>query len=390
LILTVKKIICIVSVLTMLFVITAHADVRIPVLLYHHITDEFHEYGANVNISPEVFEAHLDALQRAGYKTISFDQYYSYALGTGILPYKPIIITFDDGYASNYIYAYPALRQRNMSATIFIVTSTVGVVEDIIPHFTWEEAAEMVESGLISIGSHSHTHPDLLTLSDAELHKELRLSRWLIEKNLGIRCTIFAYPFGMYNSRIFTAAAAAGYVLGIPALHIGKGLGGARGVKRRFEHKGMFNGADIVDDYAHHPTEIKANLEVARNWERRVICLFQPHNYSRTRRFLHEFAESFYDVDIVMLLPIYTSREQDHGDISSLHLLDELQKNKVCTLYADDFDDAVNQLSKILNIGDLLITMGAGDVYKVGERLLSTDLSTNAPFCVDKFSLFNT
>jgi UDP-N-acetylmuramate--alanine ligase len=114
------------------------------------------------------------------------------------------------------------------------------------------------------------------------------------------------------------------------------------------------------------------NLEVLRNWGNRVVCLFQPHNYSRTRYFLQEFAESFANADIVMLLPIYTSREQDTGDVSSLQLLERIRAVHPNALYAEDFDDAVRQLTALLTDGDLLLTMGAGDVYLVGERLLRT------------------
>ena len=208
-----KKLFLIVSIITMLSVVYAQAEVHIPILLYHHVVDEYAKEDAHINITPDMLEAHFDALLDAGYNAITFDEYYRYATGTGELPEKPVIITFDDGYESNYVYAYPFLMQRNMKATIFIITSTVGEVENVIPHFTWEEAAEMLDSGVIKIGSHTHTHRSLTTLSRAEVRKELRLSKYLIEKNLGIKCDYLAFPFGLYDSDIFDDGIMSGYKL---------------------------------------------------------------------------------------------------------------------------------------------------------------------------------
>jgi UDP-N-acetylmuramate--alanine ligase len=176
------------------------------------------------------------------------------------------------------------------------------------------------------------------------------------------------------------ASTAAGIALGVSAEEIKSGVNFARGVKRRFEYKGDFNGADVVDDYAHHPTEIKANLSAAKDSRRcgggRVICAFQPHTYSRTRNLLNEFSAAFDDADTVLMLPVYASREKDPGDISSMDLVERLRLKNIQTQYAPGFDEAVHWLEKELAPGDLLITMGAGDVYLVGERLLHTDFST--------------
>jgi len=176
------------------------------------------------------------------------------------------------------------------------------------------------------------------------------------------------------------AAAAAASAYSIPNDSIGGGLNGAGGVRRRFEYKGVWNGATVVDDYAHHPTEIKANLKAARmkadGGGGRLVCAFQPHNYSRTKSLLDDFAESFGDADLIILLPIYTSRESDAKDISSLDLLDKLRMKNANAAYAGDFREAVGLLARSLKEGDLLITMGAGDVHRVGELLLRTGLST--------------
>jgi UDP-N-acetylmuramate--alanine ligase len=186
---------------------------------------------------------------------------------------------------------------------------------------------------------------------------------------------------GAHNISNALAAAAAAYALGVGPENIIKGLKAARGVKRRFEYKGTYNGAEVVDDYAHHPTEIAACLSAARanhtgkGRAGRIICLFQPHTYSRTRNLLDEFSKSFRDADHVALLPIYASREAYDPNISSEILAEKISKQGIKTVCANGFDAAFDYLCQTLTPGDMLITMGAGDVYLVGERLLRTDLS---------------
>jgi UDP-N-acetylmuramate--alanine ligase len=172
------------------------------------------------------------------------------------------------------------------------------------------------------------------------------------------------------------AAAAAGKALGIGNGAVGEGLSAAMGVKRRFEHKGEWRGANVIDDYAHHPTEIKANLEAARQYlpeESKIVCVFQPHTYTRTLDLLFEFTESFYDADSVILLPIYASRETDDGSVSSGDLYGELRAIGVDAYIINTFDEAVIKIKEIINPGDMLITMGAGDVHKVGETLIKSE-----------------
>ncbi|MDR0405193.1 MAG: polysaccharide deacetylase family protein [Clostridiales bacterium] len=190
------------------------ADVRVPVILYHNIVDSLAGQDLLVSITPDTFRAHMTALKNAGYTGITFDEYYDYVNGGGGLPEKPVIITLDDGYLSNYQYAWPILRSLGMKATIFIVTSTVGASTGVsYPHFTWEQAREMEQSGVIDIQSHSHSHEEIPAMDDAAVVRELRLSKYLIEENLGKECRYFAYPYGMYDERALSAASAAGYRL---------------------------------------------------------------------------------------------------------------------------------------------------------------------------------
>lgn len=143
------------------------------------------------------------------------------------------------------------------------------------------------------------------------------------------------------------------------------------GTARRFEHKGQLGGITIIDDYAHHPTEIKATLKAAKNCgQNRIICVFQPHTYTRTKAFLKEFAQALSAADLVILADIYAAREQNTIGISSLDLQKELQNLGCECLYFPSFDEIENFLLKKCMNGDLLITMGAGDIVQVGEHLL--------------------
>lgn len=143
------------------------------------------------------------------------------------------------------------------------------------------------------------------------------------------------------------------------------------GAKRRFEKKGSLNGAEIYDDYAHHPSEIKATLLAAKNKNmKNVWCVFQPHTYSRTKALLTEFADSFYNADKVIITDIYAAREKDNGEISSQDLVNEIKKTSNNAIYIKDFSDIETYLKENLHAGDMLLTIGAGNVYKIGEELV--------------------
>ncbi|NLY43703.1 MAG: polysaccharide deacetylase family protein [Clostridiaceae bacterium] len=185
---------------------------RVPILLYHHLTDNYDMAQSSVNISPKKFEEHMLALKKAGYNTITFKDYYNHVVYGNKLPENPLIITFDDGYSSNYEYAYPILKRLGMKATIFIVTSRVGEVEGVTyPHFDWDQAREMERSGVIDIQSHSDLHLDMTKLDRAKAQFELRRSRYLIEKELGKTFHVFAYPYGLFNAELQDMAQKAGY-----------------------------------------------------------------------------------------------------------------------------------------------------------------------------------
>jgi UDP-N-acetylmuramate--alanine ligase len=144
------------------------------------------------------------------------------------------------------------------------------------------------------------------------------------------------------------------------------------GTDRRFEYKGTMNGVTIIDDYAHHPTEIKAALAAASNYpHNRVWCIFQPHTFTRTKALMQDFAEALTHTDITVLAKIYPARETDDLGISSATLQKEIRALGHDCLYFENFEEIENYVRQNCRKGDLVITMGAGDVFKIGENLLS-------------------
>ena len=176
---------------------------------------------------------------------------------------------------------------------------------------------------------------------------------------------------GTHNISNAVAACALALELNLPFSSVQRALARFGGTARRFEYKGSLGGITIVDDYAHHPTEITATLSAAKNCGAdRIICVFQPHTYTRTQAFLKEFAEALSAADLVVLADIYAAREQNTIGISSRDLLKELQNLGCECHYFPSFDEIENFLIKKCINGDLLITMGAGDIVQVGEHLL--------------------
>lgn len=197
-----KKKICILLVtlvLSLSIMPTAFAAEKVPILLYHNIMDGFRNEDKLLHISPENFKNHMQAILDAGYNPITYAEFTDASKNGTALPANPIIITFDDGYQSNYDYAYPVLKEMGIKATIFVITSRMGDHTVTYPHFTWEAAIEMENSGIIDIQSHSHTHPDFSTVNEDQTIYEARMAKYLIETNMNKECTNFAYPYGQVN-----------------------------------------------------------------------------------------------------------------------------------------------------------------------------------------------
>lgn len=183
--------------------------------------------------------------------------------------------------------------------------------------------------------------------------------------------TIHLSVIGNHNISNALSVIALSLYYGIPMNQIKKGLLAFTGTERRFEVKGSFHGVTVVDDYAHHPTEITATLQAAQKYPHKHLwCVFQPHTYSRTRSLLKEFAEALSHAENIILADIYAAREDDPGDISSRTLQEEIQKLGKNAYYFPTFDEIKNFLSEKCIDGDLLITMGAGNVVNIGEDLI--------------------
>ncbi len=192
---------------------------------------------------------------------------------------------------------------------------------------------------------------------------------WRDEKKLGdAQCNV---P-GKHNVLNAVAALAAGMEIGLPFAKASAGLAQFKGVRRRFEFKGEKAGVKVVDDYGHHPTEIKATLSGARKaWTGRIVTCFQPHRYSRTQDCYDDFIQSFDESDVLFLADIYPAGESPIDGISSEKLANDIRaQGHKSVEYIGDVKSAADKIAPRLQKGDLFITLGAGNGYQIGEQLL--------------------
>jgi UDP-N-acetylmuramate--alanine ligase len=178
---------------------------------------------------------------------------------------------------------------------------------------------------------------------------------------------------GIHNVYNAMASIAVGLELGIDFEVIKSALETVQGVQRRLEIKGIARDITVVDDYGHHPTEIKFTLQAAKeSWpDRRIVVVFQPHRYSRTEALFDDFTRSFYQSDMLVVLPIYAASEKAIKGVDSQSLFEEIRAHgHKDVVFMPSFKTAVSHLKQTLTGGDILLTLGAGDVYKLGETLL--------------------
>lgn len=214
----------------------------IPVLMYHHVNTR----GNFINVTPENFEAHMRYLNRHGFTALHTDEFQAILNRQKMPPKKPVIITFDDGWLDNWVFAFPALKKYGMKAVIFVITSLIpekgrrqradeGKVAGLPKHkecermietgsasevmVSWEEIREMTDTGLIEIQSHTHTHRRFDKLyADLDerrevLMKELKTSKEIIEEKLGMACDAICWPWGKYHREYVEVARSLGYRL---------------------------------------------------------------------------------------------------------------------------------------------------------------------------------
>lgn len=214
-------------------------------------------------------------------------------------------------------------------------------------------------------------------------HADVR-ARHISFKNLSSNSTIYIHdkPIGeltlnipgRHNIKNALAAVAVAYSLGIPFETIAAALGEFTGVFRRFEVKGTYNGVMIVDDYAHHPSELKATLQAAQSgWEGRVVGVFQPHTFTRTRDFVEEFGRSFEDADVLVITDVYAAREKPIEGITGEIIAEAARQSGHKEVhYVQDKNALPDFLKTIVHEGDMLITLGAGDIWKCAKAFGET------------------
>jgi len=168
-----------------------------PILMYHHLLpseEAKKNLAEKLNVPPDIFEKQLDYLAKKGYQTIFLSELMD-GLKNGSLPKKPIVLTFDDGYAEIYQNLFPKLKNYNFKATLFIITQAVGGER----YLTWEQLKEMSQSGLVEIGDHTLSHPSLPAESEEQEKDQILSAKNILEQRLEIKVQVFAYPYGSFN-----------------------------------------------------------------------------------------------------------------------------------------------------------------------------------------------
>ena len=301
-------------------------------------TNSFLSFNPTAGIILNIEEDHLDFFKDINDIRASFKRFAQLLPDDGIL-----IINAD---IDNYSEITEGLKCK---------TVTVSATEGVSADYTASDIS-YDEFGCATFTVHGNTG----TVKDGE----------------GDNTVITLHVPGVHNIGNALAAIALADHLGIDSAVIAAGLIKFGGTDRRFQFKGRIEGADkgevtVVDDYAHHPTEIRATLTAAANYpHKRIVCVFQPHTYTRTKAFFDDFVDALTLADVVVLAGIYAAREKDTLGMSSSLIRDELKKKGKEAYYFSTFDEIEDFLRKKCLGGDLLITMGAGDVVKIGEDLL--------------------
>ena len=250
-------------------------------------------------------------------------------------------------------------------------------LEDVEKSF--REFAGLSSNGILANGDDSHV---LQTLQDMEYvsfgfgnHNRVKVNNICADwRHFDVVCDGEVYchldlqVIGRHNAMNALAAAGAAWLLGIPGEAVTIGLSTFSGADRRLQYKGKYNGADIYDDYAHHPDELAATIEAVKTMGyNRMIVAFQPHTYTRTKALFSEFVEQLRKPDLVVLGEIYAAREQNLLGISSM----DLQKEIPGSVYCQTLPEITEYLRNTIGEGDVVLTVGAGDIFRVGDALIN-------------------
>ena len=238
--------------------------------------------------------------------------------------------------------------------------------------------AEMATSGILANGDDQNTVDSLQglnyvtfgTAAHDTVHSENNSADWRefdVICNGKFYCHLDLQVVGKHNTLNALAAAGAAWMLGIPGEATAAGLARFTGAGRRMEFKGKFNGADVYDDYAHHPGELAATIDAVRMMGyNRVVVAFQPHTYTRTHALFNDFVRELRKPDLVVLAEIYAARERNTVGISSRDLVAQIPGS----VYCETLPGVTDYLRSIAQEGDVILTVGAGDIYRAGEALL--------------------
>ena len=244
---------------------------------------------------------------------------------------------------------------------------------------SFHKFAELATSGVIANGDDEHTVQameglDYVSFGLKEtnrIHAANMCSDW---RHFDVICDGQFYchldmgVLGRHNALNGLAAAAAAWMMGIPGEAVSRGLESFHGAGRRMEFKGNWGGAEIYDDYAHHPDELAATIEAVRSMgDRRLVLAFQPHTYSRTHALFNDFVRELKKPDVVVLAEIYAARERNTVGISSADLAEHIPGSVFC----ETLPEVTQFLRENIREGDIVLTVGAGDIFRAGEALLS-------------------
>lgn len=178
----------------------------IPILMYHHVDDK----PGWLYVGKSTFASQMDYLVGKGYNTVTLPEVVSF-LSSGQIPGKPVVITFDDGYRDVFSNAYPILRQKNLKATVFLITQLMEGNQ----YLTWEQAREIAGNPLITIGDHSLSHRSLASLPEEQIKDEIFSSKNILESKLNVRINVFSFPYGSYNGIVGKYLSQAGFVAAV-------------------------------------------------------------------------------------------------------------------------------------------------------------------------------
>lgn len=243
---------------------------------------------------------------------------------------------------------------------------------------SFHQFAELATNGVIANGDDEHTRQamagiDCVTFGLKEGNRVTAVNMCPDWRHFDVTvdgefyCHLDMGVLGRHNALNALAVAAAAWMMGIPGQMVSAGIRSFHGAGRRMEYKGKFNGADIYDDYAHHPDELAATIEAVRSMgDHRLVLAFQPHTYTRTKALFDDFVRELKKADVVVLAEIYAARERNTIGISSADLAECIPGSVFC----ETLPDVTAWLRENIRPNDIVLTVGAGDIFRAGEALL--------------------